>query len=117
MKSLIKPLIYFLLIFVSSIILPEAMAAQNSSKVTENTNQRLKTIELEVGGMTCQKGCADGIDGKLKTISGVIKSRTKLETGISKITFDDTKVTLDKIITIIEERGYTAKVSAKDKKV
>lgn len=117
MKSLIKPVMYFLLIVVCSLILPEEMAAQKTGTVTENKKESLKTIELEVGGMTCQKGCADGIDGKLKTISGVIKSRTKLETGISKITYDDTKVTLEKLISIIEERGYTAKVSAKGKKV
>ncbi len=117
MKSLIKPVMYFLLFGVSSLILPGEVAAQNKENVTENTKQNLKTIELEIVGMTCQKGCADGIDGKLKTISGVIKSRTKLETGISKITYDDTKVTLEKLISIIEERGYTAKVSAKGKKV
>jgi copper chaperone len=117
MKSFIKPLMYVLLIVVGSILLPEEGAAQNRVNVTENTKQNLKTIELEVGGMTCQKGCADGIDGKLKTISGVSKSKTKLESGISKITYDDTKVTLEKLISTIEERGYTAKVSAKGKKI
>lgn len=116
MKSLIKPVMYFLLIVVSSLISGE-IAAQKTDTVTENKKESLKTIELEVGGMTCQKGCADGIDGKLKTVTGVIKSKTKLETGISKITYDDTKVTLEKLISIIEERGYTAKVSAKGKKV
>jgi len=117
MKSLIKPVMYFLLFGVSSLILPGEIAAQKTSTVTENNKESLKTIELEVGGMTCQKGCADGIDGKLKTVTGVVKSKTKLETGISKITYDETKVTLEKLISIIEERGYTAKVSAKGKKV
>jgi len=108
---------YFILIVAGSLILPGKMSAQKTGAVTENKKENLKTIELEVGGMTCQKGCADGIDRKLKTTSGVIKSRTILETGISKITFDDTKVTLEKLISIIEERGYTAKVITKNNKI
>ncbi|MFZ1524990.1 MAG: heavy metal-associated domain-containing protein, partial [Saprospiraceae bacterium] len=64
----------------------------NLSVVAQNTANKsnkeaiaaiIKTVELAVDGMTCQKGCADGIDKKLKTVSGVVKSKTKLDTGIS----------------------------------
>ena len=44
MKSLIKPVMYFLLFGVSSLILPGEVAAQNKENVTENTKQNLKTI-------------------------------------------------------------------------
>ncbi|MBK9257833.1 MAG: heavy-metal-associated domain-containing protein [Saprospiraceae bacterium] len=70
----------------------------------------IKTVELEVGGMTCQKGCADGIDKHLKTIKGVQKSKTKLSSGISKITYDESVIPVSGLIYLIEERGYTAKV-------
>jgi copper chaperone len=73
----------------------------------------IRSVEIIVGGMSCQKGCADGIDKKLKTIDGIIKSRTKIETGICKVTFDEQKIQLDRILKIIEERGYTAKLSGK----
>lgn len=116
MKSLIKSVIVILVMVSVGIILPTNAVAQKTKKIVTDTNQNLISIELEVGGMTCQKGCADGIDSKMKTVNGVLKSRTKLETGISKITYDDTKVTLEKLVSIIEERGYTVKVHTKDKK-
>lgn len=86
--------------------------AQNMVKVSESKTiekGNIKTIVLEVGGMTCQKGCADGIDKKLKTVNGVIKSKTNLETGLSTITYDEAKISVSTLIAIIEERGYTAK--------
>lgn len=93
--------------------------AQNTAKSPnkEVTQTSVKTVDLLVDGMTCQKGCADGIDKKLKTVSGVLKSRTKLDTGISSITYDETKIKVNQLISIIEERGYTAKIAVKHKKV
>ena len=93
--------------------------AQNTAKSPnkEVIQTSVKTVDLLVDGMTCQKGCADGIDKKLKTVSGVLKSRTKLDTGISSITYDETKIKVNQLISIIEERGYTAKIAVKHKKV
>lgn len=73
--------------------------------------KNIRSVEIIVGGMSCQKGCADGIDKKLKSVEGIIKSRTKIETGICKVTFDDQKIQLDRILKIIEEKGYSAKLS------
>ena len=116
MKSLLNSITFILIVVYVSIILPTNAVAQKTKTSLTYDNQNIKSIEFEVGGMTCQKGCADGIDKKLKTISGVLKSKTKLETGISKITYDSTKVTMEKLISIIEERGYTVKLPTKDKK-
>lgn len=102
------------------------MIMNNLSVVAQNTANKsnkeaiaaiIKTVDLAVDGMTCQKGCADGIDKKLKTVSGVVKSKTKLDTGISKITYDESKIKLSQLISIIEDRGYTAKPAVKNKKV
>ena len=101
------------------------MIMNNLSVVAQNTANKsnkeaiaaiIKTVELAVDGMTCQKGCADGIDKKLKTVSGVVKSKTKLDTGISKITYDESKIKLSQLISIIEDRGYNAKPAVKNKK-
>ena len=70
----------------------------------------IRSVEIIVGAMSCQKGCADGIDKKLKTVSGILKSKTKLETGICKVTYDDQKIKLQAILDIIVEKGYTAKL-------
>jgi copper chaperone CopZ len=72
--------------------------------------KNIRSVEIIVGGMSCQKGCADGIDKKLKTVSGILKSKTKLETGICKVTYDDQKIKLQAILDIIVEKGYTAKL-------
>lgn len=72
-------------------------------------DQHIKKAELTVTGMTCQKGCADGIDKKLKKTEGIIRSSTKLDTGICKVTFDESKISIDQIISVIEGMGYKAK--------
>ncbi len=100
---------FFILVFSSQLIVLNAQTPSVISKEKTEQSKNIKSVELTIGGMTCQKGCADGIDKKLKKVNGVIKSQTKLESGISKITYDESKVSLKEIITVIEERGYTAK--------
>ena len=111
--------ILLLLIFsVTCLLHSSQLPAQLATGEMKKTElQKSRTVELSVTGMTCQKGCADGIDKKLKTVSGVLKSRTKLDTGISSITYDETKIKVTQLISIIEERGYTAKIAVKHKKV
>ena len=111
-KSLLVSFLF--LMFGSNDIIAQNTALSSSKEITKTS---VKTIDLLVDGMTCQKGCADGIDKKLKTVSGVLKSRTKLDTGISSITYDETKIKVTQLISIIEERGYTAKIAVKHKKV
>lgn len=107
------------ILFAMFVIANTGLNAQSSSNATkkEATVSTIKTVDLEVEGMSCQKGCADGIDKKFKTVSGILKSKTKLDTGISSITYDESKIRVPELISIIEKRGYTAKVSTKNKKV
>lgn len=78
---------------------------------TELTQANIISAEITVSGMTCQMGCANGIDRKLKTIEGVIESKTLLDTGICKVTFDKTKISLPEILQVIKDRGYGAEVA------
>lgn len=68
----------------------------------------IRTVEIIVEGMSCQKGCADGIDKTLRSSEGILKSKTKLETGICKVTFDNKKITAKEIIKIIESKDFKA---------
>ena len=72
--------------------------------------QKAKTIKLEVKGMSCQEGCANGLDATFKKISGIIKSKTSFDNSNSEITFDESKITEKEIIAIIEKRGFKAKL-------
>lgn len=47
---------------------------------------------------------------KLSTVPGILNSKTKIETGISKITYDEQKINIENILDIIVEKGYTAKL-------
>lgn len=87
-----------------------AQATINSNGDALISQNKETTVEIAVTGMTCQIGCADGIDRKLKKTKGIVKSSTKIETGICKVTFNQTKISVDEIISIIEDRGYEAKV-------
>ncbi|MCZ2101288.1 MAG: cation transporter [Chitinophagales bacterium] len=82
-----------------------------SKSATTAAQEKIKSVDIEVKGMTCQMGCANGIDRKLKKTEGVIESSTLLETGISKVKYDASKISVDQIIGIIKDRGYEAKVA------
>jgi copper chaperone len=98
----------------------EKIAAQSktTSTSTFGTN-KVDTLELqlEIEGMSCQRGCADGIDAKLKKMDGVIRSKTVFETGKSSIQFDKRKVSKQAILDAIRSLGYTPKeISSNPKK-
>jgi Cu+-exporting ATPase len=92
-------------------------ASQNMYAQSKNSQYQMigkseiKTVELTVDGMTCQKGCADGIDRKFKTVPGVVKSKTTLSTGKSVITYDESVVKVSDLIAVIEKKGYKAKLA------
>ncbi len=100
-----------LLIFVLSLGL-STMYGQTSSIDTksETTNTTMKTVKIKVDGMSCQQMCANGIDKKLKSTDGIKSSKTTLESGMSIVTFDASKISSKEIVTMIEERKYKAKV-------
>ena len=70
------------------------------------------TVKIEVKGMTCQLGCANGLDTTLRQANGVVKSQTSFDSSSSEVTYDDTKINSSEIIEIIEKRGFQAKSEA-----
>lgn len=102
-------------LFILSLLVCSPNASLATSKSTNTIikfvyQNNIRSVEIIVSGMRCQRGCADGIDKKLKTVPGILKSKTNIETGICKVTFDDQKINIENILDIIAEKGYTAKL-------
>lgn len=84
--------------------------AQAKVTTAQEAKSNVKKVELSVSGMTCQRGCADGIDKKLNMTYGVVRSKTNFEKEKSIVTFDPAVITVEQIIKVIEDKGYEAKV-------
>ena len=70
----------------------------------------MKTQKFKIEGMHCSS-CAMNIDGELEDLKGVKESRTSYAKMVTEVTYDDTLVTITKIINTIKGIGYTATTS------
>ena len=68
-----------------------------------------KTVQLKITGMDCAM-CTNAIHKKLSQTNGIIKDGISYENGSALITYDPAKITVEKIIKVIEETGYKASV-------
>ena len=84
--------------------------AQAKVTTAQEAKSNVKKVELSVSGMSCQRGCADGIDKKLNMTYGVVRSKTNFEKEKSVVTFDPSVITVEQIIQVIKDKGYEAKV-------
>lgn len=76
-------------------------------KEMEKTQENTTSLRLRVEGMSCQAGCANGIDSMLKQQEGIVKSKTTFDSSTSDIVFDKSKISEEQIIRLIEERGFS----------
>lgn len=90
---------------------------QGKNQVSEQTDKKTTKLELTVEGMSCQAGCADGIDHLLNRREGVIKSKTVYATGIASIWYDQAIISEKEIIELIGKRGFKAAVKPTEAKV
>lgn len=65
----------------------------------------MKTIKIKTKGMHC-KSCEIIISDALEDVIGVVNSVPNAKTNIVEVTFDDTKVTPEKIVEIIKDEGF-----------
>lgn len=63
---------------------------------------------FKISGMHCVS-CAMNIDGALEDINGIKTSSTNFAKAITEVEFDETKLTRQEILSIIEKVGYTAR--------
>jgi copper chaperone CopZ len=64
--------------------------------------------KLKVSGMHCAS-CAVNIDDSLEDLDGVKKASTSFARGRTKLEYDETKVDLETVRSVIAELGYEAR--------
>lgn len=73
----------------------------------------LKNIIIKTEGMTCG-GCEAKIENNLKKQSGIIDVKANSEKNIVSISFEEDKIDISTILSIIEKLHYSAKVIEKN---
>ncbi|HEX8139515.1 MAG TPA: cation transporter [Pyrinomonadaceae bacterium] len=68
-----------------------------------------RTITIRVKGMTCG-GCATTVEQAFKSTEGGEEARVNFERGGAVIKYDDQKVTVAKLLEIINNTGFTCEV-------
>ncbi|UKJ06448.1 heavy-metal-associated domain-containing protein [Solitalea lacus] len=68
----------------------------------EVSKGKVQTVYFKVTGMTCPDGCAKGIEKALYKHKGVKQSEVNFESGIAKVVFDQSKLSVEEMKKIIE---------------
>lgn len=74
-----------------------------------------KSTRLSIGGMTCIH-CQSKIEKELNHTEGVVNASVSYNNGMADITYDEGKLSPDKIIAVIEKLGYEALTDRKQHK-
>lgn len=69
----------------------------------------MNTVLLKIHGMHCTS-CAFNIDGELEDTEGVKEAKTSYAKQETEVMFDQEKVSLEKIQSIIKELGYQTEI-------
>ncbi|WP_111709052.1 heavy-metal-associated domain-containing protein [Lutibacter citreus] len=93
--------IFFILIFsiafVSCKDSKKANVNGNNSTATSEVAENLKSIEVDIEGMTCEIGCARLIQSKLSKVDGVTYTKVDFESKKGVFTFDLNKLSSNDI--------------------
>ncbi|KKK37253.1 copper resistance protein CopZ [Mesobacillus campisalis] len=65
----------------------------------------MQTVTLNVHGMSCGH-CVKAVEGSVGELEGVNQVSVKLDEALVEVSFDESKVSLDKIKDTIEDQGY-----------
>lgn len=80
---------------------------KTSSAGASSTNQAITTVGIE--GMTCG-ACTSAVEGGFKDVEGMLKFNISLLAERAVITHDPSKLPAEKIVEIIEDRGFGAEI-------
>ena len=102
--------IKYVTVLITAILTVTACKKTNSiEEKTENkpviSTTNLKTVALNVEGMTCEIGCAKTIEQKLSKIEGVQSAKVNFEKKEAEIKFDSIAVNIEKLSAAIESTG------------
>lgn len=65
----------------------------------------MKNVTLNVKGMSCGH-CVKAVEGSVGALEGVNEVKVNLEAGQVDVSFEDGKVTVNKIKEAIDDQGY-----------
>ena len=74
----------------------------------------MKECGIIISGMTCS-ACSARIEKTLNSSDGVVKATVNLASSMSKIQYDESKITSSELKSIIDNLGYKAEIPGKDK--
>ncbi|KAL2180169.1 E1-E2 ATPase-domain-containing protein [Thermothelomyces heterothallicus CBS 202.75] len=84
---------------------PEAKAGSEGAKTTPST----ATTTVAIEGMTCG-ACTSAVEEGFRNVDGLLRFNISLLAERAVITHDPTRLPSDKIVEIIEDRGFDAKI-------
>ena len=68
---------------------------------------KMKSIKLKVSGMHCP-GCVTSVKETLLSVHGIIKAEIDIINDTATVEFIENKVTIDKLVSIVENIGFEA---------
>ena len=97
--------------FDSSVIDTKALAATTEAvrSTIGNQEQELSTTTVAIEGMTCG-ACTSAVEGGFKDAAGVVQFNISLLAERAVIVHDSSRLTVDQLKEIIEDRGFGAEV-------
>lgn len=75
------------------------------TKVIVVDKSNIREAEFKIKGMTCE-GCTEHINSELSKTSGLIEFNTSYEKGNSLVKFDNSKISVDSLASVINKTGY-----------
>lgn len=83
-----------------------ALEKPTEPDVNDAQATQLATVELNIGGMTCD-GCAATIKSKLLETPGVVKAEVRYPEGLATIQFNHAQTNTEKLIAAVKSTGYS----------
>lgn len=80
--------------------------AQQQKKVVYIQESQVRTITLDIKGMTCT-GCETTVENAASGVEGVLKAEASYDTGRATIKYDKSKTGRKEIVAAINKTGFT----------
>ena len=88
--------------YYANVFYPKSQVAK--AVIVDRNN--IQTVEFNIKGMTCE-GCTKHINSELSKTTGVMEFTTSYEKGNSLVKFDNSKTSVDSLVSVITKTGYT----------
>jgi copper chaperone len=118
MRSIVKKTAIALAVCFGTLLLSfetETQTQENQNPNSmEKADENVETLQLRVEGMSCQAGCANGIDQMLGQQDGIVVSKTTFNSGTSEIQYDKSRISENEVMSLIEKKGFKTKKRKED---